>query len=673
VYNPSNLFTSKEPTKLKHVDTILTGGTVVTMDAEYRVFVDGAVAVQDSKIIAVGTTHDILADYTADEIIPCEGKYILPGLVNAHTHVPMTLLRGLADDLRLDVWLMGYIMPTEREFVSPEFCRLGTKLACAEMIRGGVTTFADMYYFEDDIAHATEEAGMRAVLGQTILKFPAPDAESYEDSLLSARQFIEKWNLHERITPAVAPHAPYSSTKDMLKACAQLGMEFDVPVIIHVSESEQEEEDNFAQYGMRVVPWLKSTGLLNAKVLTAHCVYLNESDMLTLAEHGATVSHNPQANLKLANGVAPVTAMLEKGVVVGIGTDGPASNNDLDMFEELRTAALLAKSFGGNPTALPARQALALATREGAKALFIGDQTGSLEVGKYADLIVFDANTTHNLPHFKRDENAIYSQIVYAGKSSDVEATMCHGVWLMRDRQVLTVDVQSLIEEAKVYAEKVDTFLSAHENDVLSKLLAVGGLERSESFEVQLKARIDDPASVQTLLTHSDVEVLKEARYRQYDTYFVFEDAEQGRVRYREDDRVNAKGDVSEVRARLTYTMPTKERELHGSVLLSHSRFIAPADRPLRFYQEYFQASRMETLQKDRQRWHIHYQGVLYYVNVDTFVHEGQKQTFVEIKSRTWSLVDAEHKADGIRRILEILNIHKDQIVRDHYLEIVAG
>lgn len=658
---------------MKHVNIILTGGTVVTMDAEYRVFVDGAVAVQDSKIIAVGTTNDILADYTADEVIACEGKYILPGLVNAHTHVPMTLLRGLADDLRLDVWLMGYIMPTEREFVSPEFCQLGTKLACAEMIRGGVTTFADMYYFEDEITQATDEAGMRGVLGQTILKFPAPDAESYEDSLLAARQFIQKWNDHERITPAVAPHAPYSSTKDMLKACAQLGMEFDVPVIIHVSESEQEEDDNTAQYGMRVVPWLKSTGLLNAKVLAAHCVHLNESDMQTLYEHDVTISHNPQANLKLANGVAPVTAMLEHDLVVGIGTDGPASNNDLDMFEEMRTAALLAKSFGGNPTALPARQALALATREGAKALFIGDQTGSLEVGKYADLIVFDANTTHNLPHFKRDENAIYSQIVYAGKSSDVEATMCHGRWLMRDRQVLTVDVPSLVDEAKAYAEKVDAFLIAHENDVLSKLLAVGGLERSESFEVQLKARIEDGAIVENLLNHPDVERLKEARYRQYDSYFIFDDVGQGRVRYREDDRITAKGDVAEVRSRLTYTMPTKEREFHGSVLLSHSRFIAPADRPLRFYQEYFQASRTATLQKERQRWHIHYQGVLYYVNVDQVIYDGRKEMFVEIKSRTWSLVDAEHKADGIRRMLEILGIGEGQIVREHYLDIVTG
>lgn len=657
---------------MKKVSYILTGGTVVTMNDAYDVIVDGAVAIEHNKIVAVGTSAEIRAAYTADEVIPCDGKYILPGLVNAHTHAPMTLLRGLADDLRLDVWLMGYIMPTEREFVSPEFCRLGTKLACAEMIRGGVTTFADMYYYEDDIAHATDEAGLRAVLGQTILKFPAPDAESYEESLTAARSFVEKWLNHDRITPAVAPHAPYSSTKEMLKLCAQLGMEFDVPVIIHISESQQEEEDNFAQYGMRVVPWLKSTGLFNAKVLAAHCVHINKSDMAMLYEHDVTISHNPQANLKLANGVAPVNDMLENHLTVGLGTDGPASNNDLDMFEEMRTAALLAKSFTNNPTALPARQALAMATREGAKALFIGDKTGSLEPGKYADVVVMDANTPHNLPHFRRDANAVYSQIVYAGKSSDVESVMCHGQWLMRDRNLLTVDIHAVIEEARIYAEKVDAFLTAHENDVLSKLLAVGGIERAESFEVQMKARITDEAIIWKLLNHSDVEILKKAHYRQYDTYFIF-DGDMGRVRYREDDKIDTKGEVEEVRARLTYTMPTKEREFNSSVLLSHSRFIAPADRPLRFYQEYFQASKVESLSKDRQRWHIHYQGVLYYINLDRFTNPVLEDTFIEIKSRTWSLIDAQHKADGISRMLSFLGIPTTDIVRQDYLEITPS
>jgi len=239
---------------VEQVDVILTGGTVVTMNAQMDVIFDGAVAVRGTEIVAVATAEAISAAYEAAEVVSCSGKYVLPGLVNAHTHVPMTLLRGLADDLRLDVWLIGYVMPTEREFVSPEFCRLGTKLACAEQIRSGITTFADMYYYEADVARATAEAGMRGVLGQTILKFPAPDAESYEESLAYARAFIEEWRGHPLITPAVAPHAPYSSTPEMLRRVTELALEFDVPVLIHIAETRQEIEDHLAQFETTVVP-----------------------------------------------------------------------------------------------------------------------------------------------------------------------------------------------------------------------------------------------------------------------------------------------------------------------------------------------------------------------------------------------------------------------------------
>lgn len=653
----------------KQVDTLLVGGMVVTMNHQFDVFPDGAVAIQDHKIIAVGPSADITTEYTAKETIDCAGHYVMPGLVNAHTHVPMTLLRGLADDLRLDVWLMGYIMPTEREFVSPEFCRLGTRLACAEMIRSGITAFADMYYYEAEIAAATAEAGMRGVLGQTILKFPAPDAESFEESLAYARRFIEEWHTHDRIVPAVAPHAPYSSTKELLKQCAQLAMEFDVPVHIHISETFQEEEDNFEEHGMRVVPWVKSTGLFNAKVLAAHCVHINKGDMTIFYEHDTTAAHCPTSNLKLASGIAPITEMLDHKVTVGIGTDGPASNNDLDMFEEIRLAAILAKTAANDPTVLPAKQALLMATRQGAEALFMGDKTGSLESGKYADVIVMKADVLHNMPQFRRDPDAVYSQIVYAGKSTDVQHVMCHGQWLMRDRELLTIDVEAALEEAREYAAKVDAFLTAHDGDVLSKLLAVGGLERSESFEVQVKAAFPEGESVQKLLDHPDVEVLREVHYMQYDTYFIFDD-NMGRVRYREDDKLDEKGDVTEVRARLTYTLPTKEREFSDTVLLSHSRFIAPADRPLRFYEEYFQSGQRTTLKKDRQRWRIHYQGVLYFVNIDRVLEPEIPGTFIEIKARTWSLSDAQHKADGIQRMMAILGLSPADTVREDYLEL---
>ncbi len=654
---------------MERVDTILTGGTVVTMNENFDVFMDGAVAIRDSEIIAVGSSQEILAGYEAQEKVDCTGTFILPGLINAHTHAPMTLLRGLADDLRLDVWLMGYIMPTEREFVSPEFCRLGTKLACAEMIRSGITAFADMYYHESDIAETTAEIGMRGVLGQTILKFPAPDAESYEESLEYTREYIVKWLNHPLITPAVAPHAPYSSTKELLKQCAQIAMQYDVPVLIHISEMEQEEKDSFKQYGMRVVPWVKSSGLFNAKVLAAHCVHINRGDMATLYEHDTTIAHNPTSNLKLASGIAPVTEMLANKITVGIGTDGPASNNDLDMFEEIRLAAILAKTAANDPTALPARQALLMATRQGAQALFIGDRVGSLEKGKLADMIVMDAETAHSLPHFKRDPDAVYSQIVYAGKSSDVKDVMVHGKWLMRERNLLTIDLKSVIEEAKAYAIKVDAFLSAHEGDVLSKLLAVGGLERSESFEVQVKIPVKSTSIMKKLLEHPDVEILLKVHYHQYDTYFTWDDPEMGRVRYREDDRLDDNDDVAEVRARLTFTMPTKERDFNSAILLSHSRFIAPADRPLRFYQEYFKATNSRELEKRRQRWHIHYQGVLYYINVDEVLKPALDDTFIEIKARTWSLTDAQHKADAINRMIEILGLSTENAVTVDYLE----
>jgi len=654
---------------MQKVDLILSGGTVVTMNKAFDIIHDGAVAIRGTEIVAIGESTKIFAQYEALEIVSCQGQYILPGLVNAHTHVPMTLLRGLADDLRLDVWLMGYMMPTEREFVSPEFCRLGTRLACAELIRSGVTAFADMYYYEADIAAATAEAGLRGVLGQTILKFPAPDAETYEDSLAYARRFIEEWRGHPLITPAVAPHAPYSSTEELLQKSAELAREFDVPVLIHIAETRQEVEDNVKLYDITVVPWVESVGLLEAKVLAAHCVHINAAEMHTLHHHDTTVAHCPTSNLKLASGIAPVQQMLEHNLVVGLGTDGPASNNVLDMFQEIKLAAILAKTAANDPTALPAKQALLMATRQGAEALYLGDKTGSLEVGKLADMIVMDGQGVHNSPQFRRVDEAIYSEIVYAGKSTDVAHVMCNGKWLMRDRQVLTVDEAAVKREAADYARRVDAFLAAREGDILSKLLAIGGLERAESFEVQTKAIVHDETPIDKLLKHRDVQELKMNHYRQYDTYFLFDDPEKGRVRYREDDAIDEKGTVSSVRSRLTFTMPTKEKEFNSMVLLSHSRFIADADRPLRFYREYFQPTTERELHKDRYRWHIHYQGVLFYINVDRIIRPDLPNTFIEIKTRTWSAQDADNKAQRIQEMLSIIGVKSEDIIHADYLE----
>lgn len=629
------------------------------MDDEYRVIVDGALAIVGEKIAALGSRADILAQYSAEEVIDCQGHYILPGLINAHTHVPMTLLRGLADDLRLDVWLMGYIMPVEREFVSPQFCRLGTLLACAEMIRGGVTSFCDMYYFESEIAKATAEAGLRAVLCETVLKFQAPDAETYEDSLALAEAFIQEWKSHPLITPTVGPHAPYSNTEETLRRCRDLALKHDRPLMIHIAETEREVEDNVRDYGKTVVPWVKDIGLLDVRgVIAAHCVHVDEHEMRIMAKYGVSVAHCPSANLKLASGIAPVTQMLEFGVNVAIGTDGPASNNDLDMFEEMRLAALLAKVRPIDPTAVAARQALTMATRNGARALRLDEVTGSLEAGKLADVIVVDMRSNHNSPHFNFNPSAVYSQLVYAAKSSDVRHTICHGKWLMRDRQLLTVDEEAVKAEAEHYAAEVGRFLSVREGNPLSKLAAVSlGVERAESFEIQIKARLDNPDKVEDLLSHSDVEVMRAVHYRQYDTYFVFTEPEPSWVRYREDDKINAKGEVESVRMRLTYTIREQERRLEDVILLSHSRYIAPATQPLRFYREYFQAPIERSLQKERRRWRLLYKGVLFFLNVDRLIDPAAEGMFIEIKSRTWSLTDAQNKANYIREMLDILGI----------------
>ena len=297
------------------VDTLFTNALVLTMDEKLNQYFPGAVAVKDDLIVAVGLETDIKNEYSANEIINCDTRVLMPGLINAHTHVPMTLLRGLADDLRLDVWLMGYMLPVEREFVSPEFVRLGTLLACAEQIRSGITTFNDMYYYEDDVAQATSDAGLRAVCGQTVMKYPAPDADAFEDSLAMAREFIKKWKGHPLIVPAVAPHAPYSCTPEILRASAQLAMEFDVPLHIHISETFFEVETMRKENGMPVVPYVKKQGILDAKVIAAHCVHIDTGEMHTLAHAKAGVAHNPSSNLKLASGFAPVKKIDRKSVV----------------------------------------------------------------------------------------------------------------------------------------------------------------------------------------------------------------------------------------------------------------------------------------------------------------------------------------------------------------------
>lgn len=657
---------------MKQADFLLVNALVLTMDEQMRQFYPGAVAVVGDSIAAVGEEAAVRQEFTSAYVVDCQGKVVMPGLINAHTHVPMSLMRGLADDLRLDVWLQGYMWPVEREFVSPEFVRLGTKLSCAEMLRSGVTCFADMYFFEEDVAAATAEAGLRAVCSQTVLKFPAPDAASYEDSLAAARQFIQKWKGHPLIVPSVAPHAPYTCTAEILRASAQLAAEFDVPLHIHLSETALEVENMRREHGMPVIPYVKKQGLFEAKVLAAHCVHVDEGEMRTMMHAGAGVAHNPSSNLKLASGFAPVKKMLDVGLNVGIGTDGPASNNDLDMFEEIRLAALIAKAVSNDPTAVPASQALLMATRMGAQALHISHLTGSLEVGKRADLIVVDLSPVHNSPRFRRDPENPYAQIVYAAKAADVTSVMVNGKWLMVDRQLLTLNEAELIAEAQEYAHRIDVFLMARESSVFSKLVALGGSQEEESFEVQVKVKLDDPQPVLEALKRPEIQILRFKHYHQHDVYFSFEDRSQGWLRYREDETINEKGQIVGVRARLTLIGPTREGDFAHDVLLSRIRYFAPAANSLRFYREYFKPARETPVDKDRLRWLVRYQDVEFYVNLDN-VQTPNLGYYLEIKSRTWSRRDAELKARLASELLVLLGGSLENTVTLDYVEMAEG
>lgn len=655
------------------VDVLLTNAIVVTMDEQYQVFLNGAVAVKDHKIVAVGEADELANQFEdAAEVIDCAGKVLMPGLINVHTHVPMTLLRGLVDDLRLDVWLMGYMMPVEREFVTPEFCRLGTQLACAEMIRSGTTTFADMYYFEDIVAEATKAAGMRAVVGQSVLKFPSPDSNSYEDGLQLAEDLFRKWKGDELIVPAIAPHAPYTCTDEILQQSSALAQQYDLPLHIHLAETASEVENMRKERDMPVIPYVKKQNVFDAHTIAAHCVHIDEGEIHTLEHHGVGVAHNPSSNMKLASGAAPVSRMLDVGVTVGIGTDGTASNNDLDMFEEIRLASFLAKVDTLEPTVLPARQVLTMATRMGAKVLGLEDLTGSLEVGKAADLILVNLDAPHNTPRFLHEKNSIYAQLIYAAKGSDVTDVMIHGQFVMRERELLTLDEKKIMAEAQKMAADIDEFLTAREDSVLLKLIAVGGALEEESFEVQAKIAVEDHAPILQALKKPELEIIYDRHYHEYDTYFSFADPEQGYVRYREDHFVNKRGEVEKVRSRLTLIGPGDEQEIGDRTILSRSRYIAPAMQSFRFYREYFKPEAESEIEKDRLRFLVRFHGTEFYVNLDTMIVPDLGK-FLEIKSRTWSQRDAEAKSMMISDLLEYLEAPRLKSQLGDYIQMVEN
>jgi 5-methylthioadenosine/S-adenosylhomocysteine deaminase len=434
----------------RQISLVVTGGTVVTMNAARQVLMPGAVAIETGAIVAVGAPDAIAAAYRGAETIDAAGAVVLPGLINTHTHAPMVLYRGLADDLALMEWLQKYIFPAEAKTVSAAFVRTGTRLAALEMIQSGTTLFADMYYFEEEIARATREAGLRGVLGQSVIGFPVADAKTPADALARTEKFFQEFAGDELIIPAVAPHSMYTLDAKSLTAARTLADKYGRPTLIHLSETRDEVDISRKKHKMQPAAYLDSIKFWGPRVLAAHGVWLTPPEIATLKKHGVGVSHNPESNMKLASGTAPVPQLRAAGVPVGLGTDGAASNNDLDMFEAMRVAALLHKLQSNDPRAIPAPVALEMATIGGARALGLGDRLGSLEPGKRADLIVVSMSSARQTPMYDP-----ISHLVYVTRGDDVRTTIVNGRVLMRDRKVLTLDEAAVLADARRAAEEV--------------------------------------------------------------------------------------------------------------------------------------------------------------------------------------------------------------------------
>jgi 5-methylthioadenosine/S-adenosylhomocysteine deaminase len=437
------------------VDLLITSGTVITMDAQRRVLEDGAIAVRGDSIVAIGTSAELESKYSAAKVINAHGAIVMPGLINGHSHAAMSLFRGIADDLSLDEWLHNYIFPAEARNVTENFAVWGTRLAILEMLRGGTTTYADMYYFEDAVARVTKEAGMRGVLGETIIDFPAPDNKSLPQAFAYTQKFLDHWKGDRLIVAAVAPHSMYTCSEKTLQDAAALARRNGAPILIHIAEAPFELEQSRNKYGLTPVAYLSRAGVLGPDVVGAHCILVDHADIATLTHFGVGCIYNPSSNMKTAAGVMPIVEMLAAGEAIGLATDGAASNNNLDMFEEMDLAPKLQKLARMDSRALPAEQVVALATITGARALHLEKQIGSLEPGKKADLILVDTSAPHATPMYN-----VYSQLVYALKASDVQTVIIGGKIVMEDRQMLTLNELEILAKARDYQKQVAASLA---------------------------------------------------------------------------------------------------------------------------------------------------------------------------------------------------------------------
>ncbi len=429
------------------VSLIIANGIVITVDGNRRILNPGSVAITGTQIVAIDTPAAISARYRSADTIDATGKVVMPGLINTHTHAAMVMFRGLGNDLALMDWLQKYIFPAEAKTVTPEFVRIGTRLAVLEMIQSGTTTYADMYYFEEEVARVTKAAGVRGVLGQTVIEFPAPDAKTPADALKRTEAFAKEFTGDDLITPSIAPHSVYTLDAPTLTAVSNLAKKLNLPIQIHLAETSAEIGMSQDRHGQRPVALLDSLKFWAPITIGAHGVWINPDEIALLKQRNVGISNNPESNMKLASGTAPVVAYRQAGVNVGLGTDGAASNNDLDMFEAMRQVAFQQKLVTMDPRVISAPEALELATIGGARVLGQQARIGSLEAGKRADIIVVGMSRARQTPLFDP-----VSQVVYVSRGDDVETTVVNGKVLMRDRKVLTLDEAEVLREARAAA-----------------------------------------------------------------------------------------------------------------------------------------------------------------------------------------------------------------------------
>jgi len=441
------------------VDLIIKGDHIVSMDAHDSVYADAAVAVDKGIIIAIGPASEILSTYHSDKVLQGENRIVMPGLINGHSHAAMTLLRGVAEDLALMDWLNNYIFPAEIKFVDADFVRIGTELACWEMIRGGTTTFLDMYYYPDIIAEVVESCGMRALVSATVIERPSPGAANAVDSIEKGLAFIKRWKgKNSRITPIFGPHANYTLNVEQLSAVRQAALDTGVAIGIHMSESLYELEYSKKTYGKTSIELFDSIDLFDVPTVGAHVVWPTDAEIQTLARRKVGVIHNPTSNMKTAAGISPVAKMLAAGVRVGLGTDGAASNNDLDMWEEIRLAAILQKVNLMDPQVMPANTVLLMATSGGAEAIGLGESIGSLIVGKRADIIQVSYDDVHFVPTYD-----VKSHLVYVADEQDVTSVVVDGKVLMKDKKMLTIDTDRVKREAQELAARIHQSLNSRQ------------------------------------------------------------------------------------------------------------------------------------------------------------------------------------------------------------------